>query len=54
MWTMWPVCPIPVKTAMKLMGMDNGYLRMPLYEMAPSNVDLLRRALNEVGIKTVE
>lgn len=48
------VNPIPVKTALKLMGMDNGYLRMPLYEMAPSNVDVLRRALNEVGIKTVE
>ena len=27
------VNPIPVKMAMKLMGMDNGYLRMPLYEM---------------------
>ena len=48
------VNPIPVKTALKLMGMDNGYLRMPLYEMAPSNVELLKKALNEVGIKTVE
>jgi len=50
----YEVNPIPIKTALKLMGMDNGYLRMPLYEMAPSNVDLLRKALNDVGIKTVE
>ncbi len=47
------VNPIPVKTALKLMGMDNGYLRMPLYEMAPANVDRLRASLNKVGIKTV-
>ncbi len=48
------VNPIPVKTALKLMGMDNGYLRMPLYEMAPANVERLRKSLNAVGIKTVE
>lgn len=48
------VNPIPVKTALKLMGMDNGYLRMPLYEMAPANVERLRNSLNAVGIKTVE
>ena len=47
------VNPIPVKTALKLMGMDNGYLRMPLYEMAPANVERLRNSLNKVGIKTV-
>ena len=44
------VNPIPVKMAMKLMGMDNGYLRMPLYEMSPSNTEILRNALLEVGV----
>ncbi len=47
------VNPIPVKTALKLMGIDNGYLRLPLCEMAPSNADRLRASLNKVGIKTV-
>lgn len=44
------VNPIPVKTAMKLMGMDNGYLRMPLCEMAPANVEILRNSLKNIGI----
>lgn len=44
------VNPIPVKTALKLMGMDNGYLRMPLYEMAPANVEILRNSLKNIGI----
>lgn len=47
------VNPIPIKTAMQLMGMDNGYLRMPLYEMAPKNVDILKEAMQNMGIKTV-
>lgn len=44
------VNPIPVKTALKLMGMDNGYLRMPLYEMTPSNVEILKNSLKNIGI----
>ncbi len=44
------VNPIPVKTAMKLMGMDNGYLRMPLCEMAPANVEILKNSLKNIGI----
>lgn len=47
------VNPIPVKTALKLMGRDNGYLRMPLYEIAPENRDLLVRAMKNIGIKIV-
>ncbi len=44
------VNPIPVKTAMKLLGMDNGYLRMPLYKMSDGNVDILKNALLELGM----
>ena len=48
------VNPIPVKTAMKLLGMDNGYLRMPLYEMSPSNIEVLRKALENLGANIVK
>ncbi len=44
------VNPIPVKAAMKLMGMDNGYLRMPLCEMAPANLEVLKNSLKNIGI----
>lgn len=44
------VNPIPVKKAMKLMGMDNGYLRMPLCEMSPANTEILKNALRNIGI----
>lgn len=48
------VNPIPVKTAMKLMGMDNGYLRMPLYEMAPNNLEALKVSLKNIGVKLAD
>ena len=43
--------PIPVKTAMNLMGMDAGELRLPLWEMAPANVEKLKATLTEVGVE---
>ena len=43
------VNPIPVKAAMKLLGIDNGYLRMPLCEMSPSNLEVLRKSLENIG-----
>jgi len=43
--------PIPVKTAMNLMGMDAGELRLPLWEMAPANVEKLKATLLEVGVE---
>ena len=46
--------PIPVKTAMNLMGMDAGELRLPLWEMAPANIEKLRASLLEVGVKLVK
>ena len=46
--------PIPVKTAMNLMGMDAGELRLPLWEMAPANVEKLRASLLAVGANLVK
>lgn len=39
------VNPIPVKTAMNLMGMNVGKLRMPLYEMSEAGLAQLKTAL---------
>ena len=43
------VNPIPVKTAMNLMGLDVGVFRLPLCEMAPGNLAALRACLE--GLK---
>lgn len=45
------VNPIPVKTAMNLMGMGVGPTRMPLCEMEPANEARLAKALADYGIK---
>ena len=45
------VNPIPVKTALNLMGMNVGPLRMPLCEMEESNKETLKKALQDFGIK---
>ncbi|MFB0920875.1 MAG: 4-hydroxy-tetrahydrodipicolinate synthase [Oscillospiraceae bacterium] len=45
------VNPIPVKTAMNLMGMDVGNLRLPLVDMAPENLEKLKTSLVNVGIQ---
>ena len=42
--------PIPVKTAMNLMGMDVGHLRMPLCEMSEKNEAVLRDVLKKYGL----
>ena len=39
------VNPIPVKTAMRLMGWNVGKLRMPLSEMEPAHLEQLKAAL---------
>jgi 4-hydroxy-tetrahydrodipicolinate synthase len=44
------VNPIPVKTAMNLMGFDMGPLRLPLYEMEDKNLDLLKQAMKDYGL----
>jgi len=44
------VNPIPVKTAMNLMGMDVGDLRLPLVSMAEGNLEKLKKAMASVGL----
>ena len=44
------VNPIPIKTAMNLMGMNVGELRLPLCEMAPANLEKLKVSLKAVGL----
>jgi len=44
------VNPIPVKTALNLMGKEVGPLRGPLYEMEPKNVERLERELRAAGL----
>jgi len=43
--------PIPIKTAMNLMGMNVGNLRLPLVPMSPKNLELLKSELITYGIK---
>ena len=45
------VNPIPVKTAMNMMGMEVGPLRSPLCSMDPKNEERLRKALTDYGIQ---
>jgi 4-hydroxy-tetrahydrodipicolinate synthase len=42
--------PIPVKTAMRILGRGTGELRLPLCEMAPANAEKLAAALRTVGL----
>ncbi len=44
------VNPIPVKTALNLMGFDAGKLRLPLCEMEDKNLEYLKDALINFGI----
>ncbi|MBE6584630.1 MAG: 4-hydroxy-tetrahydrodipicolinate synthase [Ruminococcaceae bacterium] len=44
------VNPIPVKTALCLMGLCEGDLRLPMCEMEPENRERLKRALANYGL----
>ncbi len=44
------VNPIPVKTALNLMGKEVGPLHMPLSKMEPANVEKLKSAMLNYGI----
>ncbi len=45
------VNPMPVKTAMNMLGMNVGRFRLPMVEMEPQNVEKLRRILIESGLE---
>jgi len=45
------VNPIPIKTAMNLLGHNVGELRMPLCEMSDKNLETLKNALANYGLK---
>ncbi|WP_411678601.1 4-hydroxy-tetrahydrodipicolinate synthase [Clostridium thailandense] len=42
--------PIPVKTAMNLLGMNVGNLRLPLCDMVDSNLEILKKELKNYGL----
>ena len=45
------VNPIPVKTAMNLLGFEVGDLRLPLDNMDPANLEVLKKELTNAGLK---
>jgi len=44
------VNPIPVKTAMNLMGMKVGPLRLPLVDMTEGNLEILKTEMKKCGL----
>ena len=42
--------PVPVKTAMNLMGMPSGPLRAPLCDMKEENLEILKKALKDSNL----
>lgn len=42
--------PIPVKTAMNILGMNVGNLRLPLCDMSEGNLELLKNELKNYGL----
>lgn len=44
------VNPIPVKAALNLMGKDVGGLRLPLCDISPANLEVLRAAMERTGL----
>lgn len=44
------VNPIPIKCAMNLVGMEAGPLRLPLCDMSPANMEIMKTAMKRVGL----
>lgn len=44
------VNPIPVKTALNLMGFNAGKVRLPLFEMEEKNLDFLKKEMAKHGL----
>ncbi|MFO7599838.1 MAG: 4-hydroxy-tetrahydrodipicolinate synthase [Candidatus Desulfacyla sp.] len=57
-YRLFPLCqamffetnPIPVKTSLALMGKIQDEMRLPLWPMAPGNLDRLKKALTDYGL----
>ncbi len=45
------VNPVPIKTAMNLLGFNAGNLRMPLVEMDSANLETLKKSMTDFGLK---
>ncbi len=45
------VNPIPVKTAMNVLGYEVGALKLPLCDMEEKNLEILKNSLKEYGVK---
>lgn len=45
------VNPVPIKTAMNLLGFNAGNLRMPLVEMDDANLETLKKSMTDFGLK---
>lgn len=45
------VNPIPVKTAMNILGYDVGGLKLPLCDMEEKNLEILKKSLEDYGVK---
>lgn len=45
------VNPIPIKTAMNILGMEVGNLRLPLTNMDENNVNILINSMEEYGVR---
>ena len=44
------VNPIPIKEALNLMGKNAGPVRLPLCEMTPAHLELLRASMERMGL----
>ncbi|HTY47053.1 MAG TPA: 4-hydroxy-tetrahydrodipicolinate synthase [Methanomassiliicoccales archaeon] len=42
--------PIPVKTALRLMGKPAGAFRLPLCDLEPANLEIVRKTLADLGL----
>ena len=45
------VNPVPIKTAMNVLGYSAGKLRMPLVDMEEKNLETLKKSLEKMGVK---
>ena len=44
------VNPVPIKTAMNILGFDVGGVRLPLFEMEDKNIERLKNSLKKCNL----